>query len=224
MTLASPTFSATFSATGLSCVRGERGVFGGLSFDVSSGQVLYLTGANGSGKSSLLRVLAGLIRPADGTLTWNGTPISDTRDTHRERVRYVGHHDAVKPVLTVAENLSFWINLSVSEIEAENDPVMNALDHFGLKTLADMPARFLSAGQKRRLNLSRLIAAPAPLWLLDEPTTAVDRAGIEALDHALARHLGNGGMAIIATHDPLTADVVNLDVSDFPFAADMDTV
>ncbi len=188
-----------FTGQDLTCVRGERRVFQGLDFAVEAGAALVLTGPNGSGKSSLLRLMAGLLRPARGVLAWDGEAIGREPDAHRARLVYVGHLDAVKPALTVAENVAFWAALggAAADSRAIAD---GALEAFGLIHLAAMPARFLSAGQKRRVNLARIIAVPAELWLLDEPAAALDAQASAGLTDAIARHRAGGGMAVVATH------------------------
>ncbi|MBI4967903.1 MAG: heme ABC exporter ATP-binding protein CcmA [Rhodospirillales bacterium] len=187
-----------FSGENLVCARGGRTVFAKLGFDLAPGQALILLGPNGSGKSSLLRVMAGLIRPIQGRLLWDGEPVADDPQAHGGRLHYVGHHDAVKPVLTVAETLAFWAGLHGGATVGER--IARALDGFGLRRLADVPGRMLSAGQKRRLNLARLLAAPAPLWLLDEPSVALDRASVKALEGEIAAHRAQGGMVVVSTH------------------------
>ncbi|OIR09070.1 cytochrome c biogenesis ATP-binding export protein CcmA [mine drainage metagenome] len=190
--------NARFSGHGLACLRGERMVFASLDFALDAGGALLLLGPNGSGKSSLLRLLAGLLKPAAGRLAWNDQPVADDREAHSARVHYVGHHDAVKPVLTVWENLRFWAGL---HSPAAGDALTaGALERFDLKRLAEVPGKLLSAGQKRRLNLARLLAAPAPVWLLDEPTVALDRASVKRLEADMARHRAEGGMVILSTH------------------------
>ncbi|CAA7621881.1 Cytochrome c biogenesis ATP-binding export protein CcmA [Candidatus Terasakiella magnetica] len=191
---------STFSGNGLACVRGGRVVFAGLDFTVDSGGALILLGPNGSGKSSLLRVLAGLLRPAHGRLAWDGLPVTDDPEAHAARTHYLGHHDAVKPVLSVAENLRFWAHLHDPHTGRAGRAVDSALERFGLSHLASIPGKMLSAGQKRRTNLARLLAAPSPLWLLDEPTTALDKASIKALEMVLAEHRAQGGMVVLSTH------------------------
>lgn len=187
-----------FEGSGLVCIRGERTVFRGIDFALDDGQALVLRGTNGSGKSSLLRLMAGLLQPARGSVAWDGRAIGDDPESHNQRLHYVGHLDAMKPALTVAENLIFWGALARGE--AKPLAVAGALAQFGLERLADIPARMLSAGQRRRLALARLLAAPAPLWLLDEPTVSLDAESAAALTRTLSRHLGEGGMAVIATH------------------------
>ena len=184
------------AAEDVAVFRGERLIFRELSFAVASCGALVLAGPNGSGKSTLLRLLAGLVRPAAGRLLWNGVnPLADLAE-HGRRVGYLGHLDAVKPGLTVAENLRFAASVS-------GRSVMTALAAVGLEALADLPARMLSAGQKRRLALSRLVLSAAPLWLLDEPTLGLDTGSIERFGALLAAHRAAGGVVVAATHVPL---------------------
>jgi heme exporter protein A len=189
-----------FSGSGVSCVRGERSVFSGLGFRVESGGVLILTGANGSGKSSLLRLMAGLGRPAAGTLNWDGRDIAEDPTAHRFRTHYVGHSDAVKPVLTVFEQLAFWAGIRGCPSAELASRTRRALSAVGMSHLVDLPGRFLSAGQRRRLNLARLLVTPARLWLLDEPTTALDAEAVGMLQGEIARHRGDGGLVVLSTH------------------------
>lgn len=197
-----PVSSAPFQGQGLTCVRGDRVVFTDLSFTLRPGEALLLLGPNGSGKSSLLRLMAGLLRPATGTVTWDGDSIFSDREGHGGRARYIGHLDAIKPVLTVRENIAFWVRQWCPEQTAEQcaAQVTAAVDRFDMARLLDVPGKMLSAGQKRRTNLSRLFAAPAPLWLLDEPTTALDRASVAVLERAIAGHRAAGGMVVLSTH------------------------
>ncbi|MBF0247235.1 MAG: heme ABC exporter ATP-binding protein CcmA [Alphaproteobacteria bacterium] len=208
-----------FQGEDLMCVRGERTVFRGLGFQLDAGGALVLIGPNGSGKSSLLRLMAGLLRPAEGRMTWDGEDALDEFDEHGARLHYVGHHDAVKPVLSVAENIAFWAGVR----GRGEDGVRDGLATFDIAHLYDVPGRFLSAGQKRRVNLARIIAAPAPLWLLDEPTTALDKATIKRLENAIADHRSGGGMVVLSTHadiDMPGANVLNL--ADFACRAPLD--
>lgn len=189
-----------FTGHSLACVRGGRVVFAGLDFTLSPGDGLILLGPNGSGKSSLLRVMAGLLRPAAGTLAWGGEKVAEDPEAHAGRSHYVGHHDAVKPVLSVAENLRFWARLHQPHAATAALAVDRALERFGLGHLRDIPGKMLSAGQKRRTNLARLLAAPSPLWLLDEPITALDRASIKVLEQVFAEHRAGGGIVVLSTH------------------------
>ncbi len=193
------------SAASLACRRGGRLVFEHLDFTLAAGEALVLRGPNGSGKSSLLRLLAGLARPAAGAVAWSGGPIDAG---HRSRLHYVAHSDALKPTLTAAENLGF-----VAALAGGAARVPSALDAFGLSDLAGLPARFLSAGQRRRVALARLLASPRPLWLLDEPGVGLDRASRRSLEAAIDRHRAGGGIVVVATHgdvavhDPLVLDM-----------------
>jgi len=200
-----------FEGRDLLCVRGERNVFARIGFALDDGQALVLRGSNGSGKSSLLRLMAGLLPPVKGTIDWDGAPIAGDPGAHNRRLHYVGHLDAVKPALSVSENLSFWGALCRGQTKSE--AVHRALLRFGLAPLADIPARMLSAGQKRRLALSRLIASPAALWLLDEPTIGLDADSVAVLRDVIQEHLNEGGLAVIATHGDLAiAGAIDLDL------------
>ena len=190
-----------FEGHSLDCRRGGRLVFAGLDFTLGAGDLLLLTGANGSGKSSLLRVLAGLLAPTQGELRWRGLGIREDLSAHRARLQYLGHLNAVKPRLSVLENLGFWARFSGGSAAMISD----ALEVFGLSHLAQVPGQFLSAGQKRRLALCRLLASPADLWLLDEPAVGLDRDSEARLDAAIARHRAAGGLVVIASHTPVSA-------------------
>ncbi len=191
--------SVAFTGSNLICVRGGRVIFTGLNFSIAPGEALVLLGPNGSGKSSLLRVMAGLLRPFSGSIAWSGEVLANDPESHAARLHYVGHHDAIKAVLSVAENLRFWARLHRPDDQAD-EAVAAAMEAFGLTRLAGVPGRMLSAGQKRRANLARLLAAPAPLWLLDEPTTALDRHSVGVTEKLLQRHCAEGGMAVLSTH------------------------
>lgn len=184
------------TAEDVAVFRGERLVFRDLGFQVAAGGALVLGGPNGSGKSTLLRLLAGLARPAAGRVLWDGVDAFLDVAGHGRRVAYLGHQDAVKPGLTVVENLRFAAAVSGRSIVA-------ALSAVGLEALADLPARMLSAGQKRRLALSRLVLSDAPLWLLDEPTLGLDSGSVERFGGLLAAHRAGGGVVVAATHVPL---------------------
>jgi len=179
----------------LACIRGGREVFRGLAFTISSGEALLVTGRNGAGKSSLLRMIAGLVRVAGGRLTMIG---ADPERSIPEQAHYLGHQDALKTSLSVAENLGFW-----TRYLGGGGPVQAALAAVGLDALADLPAAYLSAGQRRRLSIARLVAVNRPIWLLDEPTSALDREAQQCLARLMAEHLALGGMILAATHGPV---------------------
>ena len=201
----------------MACIRGERPVFSGVSFRLQPGGALTLVGPNGAGKSSLLRILAGLLRPVGGTLTWESAPVDEDWAAHRQRLHYVGHLDAVKPTLTAAENLRDWARLRGVARAAPS-----ALEALGIEDLADVPGRFLSAGQRRRLALARLVAAPASLWLLDEPTVTLDADASARVATMIASHRADGGMVIVATHGEIALDGADrLDLADHAVSADM---
>jgi heme exporter protein A len=185
-------------ASGLACVRNGREVFTGLGFSVGQSEALMVTGRNGVGKSSLLRMIAGLVRVAGGQLALLD---ADPDQTIPEQAHYLGHQDALKPSLTVAENLSFW-----ARYLGGTEPVQGALAAVGLTALADLPAAYLSAGQRRRLSIARLLAAKRPLWLLDEPTSALDREAQDTLAGLMRQHLSGGGIIVAATHGPIGLD------------------
>ena len=185
-------------AKSLSCRRSARLVFRSIGFRLTPGALLQVTGANGSGKSSLLRALAGLIPFADGQVLWDGKPVADDTEAHRQRFHYIGHLDALKPELTGAEMLAYWQALRPQTGMGNDDP-------FGIAPFLNKPIRYLSAGQKRRLTLSRLVLSEAPLWLLDEPTTALDSAGQDLLMQNIATHRAKGGIVIAAVHHLLDA-------------------
>jgi heme exporter protein A len=189
-----------FQGSGLACRRGEIPVFAALGFDVEAGGALWLAGPNGSGKSSLLRLMAGLLEPVEGAITWDGEAIAGDREAHRTRLRYVGHLDAVKPHLTVAENLRFWAEYW----DVPTAQVMPALERMGLAQLRDAAGRRLSAGQRRRLALARLLLAPAALWLLDEPTAALDSDGVALFTALIAECRAAGGIVVFSSHDLLS--------------------
>lgn len=184
------------SASDLCCVRGGREVFSGLNFAVDAGAALVVTGRNGAGKSSLLRMVAGLIRQAGGSLTLAG---GDAELSLGEQTHYLGHLDALKTSLTVGENLRFWSCYFGGDAAA----TVGLLERMGLAGLGDLPAAYLSAGQRRRLSLARLLAAARPIWLLDEPTSALDAAGQKLLADLMRAHLAKGGLIIAATHGPI---------------------
>jgi heme exporter protein A len=212
---------ASLTAENLACARGERTLFTSLNFRVSAGQALAVEGANGAGKTSLLRLVAGFLAPAGGRIavkTESGD--SDDAEERGKLVGWLGHQDGLKPQLTVREQLDFYAALyrsplrpshligatAISPANASHAGEVDLVSHLeqvGLARQADLPCRYLSAGQKRRLALARLLASQRPLWLLDEPFAALDAAGQALVAQLMARHCSAGGILIAATHGPL---------------------
>jgi heme exporter protein A len=184
------------SGCGIRCVRGGREVFSRLDFEVSSGETMAVTGPNGSGKTSLLRLIAGLLTIADGSIGLEG---GEAELTLPEQAHYLGHRDPLKPALSVTENLSFWRDYLGGEAF---DPA-ETLFAVGLDHAARLPAAYLSAGQRRRLSIARLLVVKRPVWLLDEPTSALDTAGQSLIAALMGDHLARGGLIVAATHAPL---------------------
>jgi heme exporter protein A len=179
--------------------RGGRVIAGGISFAIEAGEALLLTGANGAGKTTLLRALAGFLPLSGGAIRVEG---GDADKSLAEQAHAIGHANAVKFNLTVAENIMFWSRFLSGE-DGAKDRTAEALEAFALNDLEDFPASYLSAGQKRRVGLARLIAAPRPIWLLDEPTVSLDAASTVRLAKIINAHTSGGGIAIAATHLPL---------------------
>jgi heme exporter protein A len=187
-----------FSGRGLACIRGGRVLFAGLGFEVAAGGVLLLTGPNGIGKSSLLRLMAGLLPAAGGRVAIEGGENADAV--------YLGHSDQLKAELTVREVLTFWSRLSgPADPPARQSCLARAVGAYALAPLAQTQCRYLSAGQRRRVALARVMASGRPVWLLDEPTTSLDAATLRAFEAALAAHRASGGIAVIATHGEIAA-------------------
>ncbi len=184
------------SGRGVRCVRGGREVFSGLDFETDSGEALAVTGPNGSGKTSLLRLIAGLLTIADGSIGLEG---GETELTLPEQTHYLGHRDALKSALSVMENLSFWRDF----LGGEAFNAAESLAAVGLDHAAHLPAAYLSAGQRRRLSIARLLVVRRQVWLLDEPTNALDAAGQSMFAALMGDHLARGGLIIAATHAPL---------------------
>lgn len=188
----------------LTLARGGRALVSDLSFSVEAGQALVVTGPNGAGKSTLLRAIAGLLRPASGSIAVAGPGVEPDEPVALQ-AHYVGHADALKGALTARENLAFW-GAALSGRSARARPTLSpdmVLERMGLPQVADLPAGWLSAGQKRRVALGRLLMAYRPIWILDEPATALDRAAQQRLAGTMAEHRAQGGLIVAATHAPL---------------------
>ncbi|HMX15758.1 MAG TPA: cytochrome c biogenesis heme-transporting ATPase CcmA [Rhodocyclaceae bacterium] len=206
------------TTTGLSCQRGERRLFAGLDLSVGAGQWLYVKGENGSGKTTLLRTLVGLAHAAAGEVRWRGQTLREAGDDYRRELLYLGHHGAMKEDLTPFENLRLASALDGNDLP-ERD-TFAALHRLGLRGREDLPVRFLSAGQKRRVLLARLVTRKATLWILDEPFTALDVKAVDMLSGLIGEHLAAGGMAVLTSHQalPLPAGQT-VDLSSPRFAA-----
>jgi heme exporter protein A len=194
-------FRFMLSAHGLTCVRGERRLFAQLDLTVEAGEWLHVRGENGAGKTSLLRLLAGLSQPAEGEIRWCGKPIRHPDAQYRENLLFFGHHGALKEDLTALENLAFAAAMDGADL-AESSALL-ALYRFGLKGREELPVRVLSAGQKRRVMLARLVTRKAKLWVLDEPFTALDVKAVELLSVLISEHVAGGGMAILTSHQTM---------------------
>ena len=186
-------------AVNLECVRGQRTLFTGLSFDVEPGQLFWVAGPNGSGKTSLLRILCTLLPAEAGQVRWGGTDVRKLGEAFAADLLYIGHAPAVKDDLTARENLRFA--LAQHGMEASDGQLERALARFGLAGREDLPARVLSQGQRRRVGLSRLVFGAAQrLWILDEPLAALDAAAVELVRAELAAHLARDGVVVLTTH------------------------
>jgi heme exporter protein A len=195
----------------LSFERNNQTLFRAVNFTLSTGEMLQVRGANGSGKSSLLRILAGYMRPELGDVCWDGQCIFKNRDEYQQQLHYLGHQNGIKPLLTARENLT--LN-SALLLKKNTSGIKNILARLGLERLQDTKAMHFSAGQSRRLALARLLLHPLRLWILDEPATALDAEGQALLAAMLAEHLQNNGSAIIATHQDLGAKTQTLNLGE----------
>ncbi len=190
----------TLSATGLECIRNENILFSNLGFELSGGELLQVEGPNGSGKTSLLRMLCGLAQPSEGMIFWNGNSIQEYYTEYLQQVSYVGHKNGIKAELTVLENL----HIAQELLESHNGfSPEQALQRFGLRGYEDVLTGKLSSGQRRRVALSRLLFSNTRLWVLDEPFTSIDEAGKQLIKQIIETQLADGGMIIIATHEPI---------------------
>jgi len=188
-------------ADNLECVRGERRLFAGLGFKLEAGELLYLQGRNGAGKTSLLRMLIGLLPPEAGEIRWRGEPIRALGDEFRAELCYLGHLNAIKEELTPLENLIAAARLAASDLS--EDAALDALEQVGLAGREDLACKYLSQGQKRRVALARLVVDRRALWILDEPFVALDVAAVDWLAGIISAHLQRGGLAVMTTHQPV---------------------
>ena len=194
--------SPKLEANALECVRGGRTLFQNLSFSLEQGELLEVTGANGSGKTSLLRMLCGLLAPAAGEILWRGKKISALKEEYLKELAYLGHAGGVKAELSAAENLRIHHGLMVGR-RADDEKITAALARMGLDGSEEQPAKTLSQGQQRRLALARLLISDRALWILDEPLTALDSTGVQLVQSVIGDHLEEGGLAVLTTHQPL---------------------
>jgi len=192
-----------FAALNLSCVRDERTLFSGLSFTIEPGEIVQIEGQNGAGKTSLLRILAGLSVPESGEVHWQRESIRRQREQFHQQLLFLGHLPGIKPVLTAYENLLFYQSASGA---AGQKAIYQALEQVGLLGYEDVAVAQLSAGQQRRVALARLWLSSAPLWILDEPLTAIDKQGVVTLMNLFEQHAQQGGMVLLTTHQDLPAE------------------
>ncbi|MFW1677703.1 cytochrome c biogenesis heme-transporting ATPase CcmA [Pontibacter sp. JAM-7] len=191
---------ALLQANALFCERDERVLFENLKFELHRGDVLQIEGQNGSGKTTLLRILSGLSSHYEGELYWCGEPLADVRESFQAQMLYFGHHPGVKAMLTPEENLR-WYTAVHPALDATS--ISSALDKVGLRGFEDVPCHSLSAGQNRRVSLARLYLSQAPLWILDEPFTAIDKRGVAEKEALIRQHAEQGGAVILTTHHEL---------------------
>lgn len=200
-------------AENLFCERDDRVLFDGLSLEIQAGEIVQIEGANGSGKTTLLRILSGLSRNYEGQLYWRGQPLQDVAEQYRRELLYFGHQPGVKALLTPEENLRWYQALHPSLDGAD---IQHALEQVGLRGFEDVACHMLSAGQNRRVSLARLYLSRAPMWILDEPFTAIDKRGVAAKELLIRTHVERGGSVILTTHQDLHSEAVvrsiNLDL------------
>ena len=195
-------------ASNLECIRGERSLFAGVGFRLAAGEMLYLQGSNGSGKTSLMRILCGLSHPVAGEIRWRGQTIAALGEDYRRELCYLGHHNAIKEELTPLENLLAAARLADEALD-EGD-ALDALERVGLAGREELACRYLSQGQKRRVALARLVNERRALWILDEPYVALDTAAVALVASLIGAHLQRGGLAVLTTHQavPVAAGAV----------------
>lgn len=192
----------------LACSRGDHRLFSGLSFTLHPGQIMQVQGANGSGKTSLLRTLCGFLMPDEGDIIWRGKNVRELDENYYAELLYLGHLNAIKDELNALENLRILAGLSGVEIEEKN--AVSALRRMGLRGRERLPVKVLSQGQRRRVALARLLVADTKLWILDEPLTALDVGAVALIQELIAEHLARQGMVIFTTHQPLQVAGVDM--------------
>ncbi|MFA6062238.1 MAG: cytochrome c biogenesis heme-transporting ATPase CcmA [Gallionella sp.] len=192
----------------LACSRGDHRLFTGLSFVLHPGQIMQIQGANGSGKTSLLRTLCGFITPDEGKIVWDGTDMRDLAEDYFAQMLYLGHLNAIKDELSALENLRISAGMSGEQL-SESDAIA-ALRRMGLKGRERLPTKVLSQGQRRRVSLARLLVSDAKLWILDEPLAALDVGAVAMIGSLIGEHLARQGMVIFTTHQPLTVDGIEM--------------
>ena len=209
--LLSPTSSQSsrvLEARDLTCVRGDKTLFAGLSFQISPGDCLHVRGENGAGKTSLLRLLTGLSKAESGEVLWNGLPISAEPGAFHRELLFLGHRDALKEELTALENLQMYTALD--DVQLSLDKALAALWRFGLRGRENLPVHYLSAGQKRRVLMARMLTRQARLWILDEPFNALDINAVAELESLITEHLAAGGLLILTSHQPINLPQVKV--------------
>jgi heme exporter protein A len=194
--------AAALEARDLSCVRGERAIFSGLDLQVSAGQCLHIRGENGVGKTSLLRLLTGLASPESGEVLWNGHSIKKEASEYHAKLLFLGHRDALKEDLSAIENLRMYA--AIDGIALSEQDAFSALWRFGLKGREDLPVNCLSAGQKKRVLMARMVTRRAQVWILDEPFNALDTHAVQELQGLIAEHLEGNGLVVLTSHQPLS--------------------
>jgi len=195
-------------ARALTCVRGERQLFSGLNLAISLGECLHVRGENGVGKTSLLRLLTGLSQPESGEVLWNGMSISKEPSTYHRELLFLGHRDALKEDLTALENLQLYATLD--DVQLPVDKALGALWRFGLRGREYLPVNCLSAGQKRRVLMARMLTRQAKLWILDEPFNALDTHAVQALQGLIAEHIEQGGLVVLTSHQAVSLPRVRM--------------
>jgi heme exporter protein A len=194
--------SFMLEARALTCVRGNRQLFSGLNLAISLGECLHVRGENGVGKTSLLRLLTGLSQPESGEVLWNGLSISKEPSTYHRELLFLGHRDALKEDLTALENLQLYATLD--DVQLPVDKALGALWRFGLRGREYLPVNCLSAGQKRRVLMARMLTRQAKLWILDEPFNALDTHAVQALQGLIAEHIEQGGLVVLTSHQAVS--------------------